>query len=189
MTEEQRLSTILLDSPWISEILHALSRAALPQAYLAAGCIAQTVWNTLWGYPLPYGISDADIIYYDDLNLTKETEIDMEAKLQKDLDGNHPFRLDVKNEARVHLWYEDKFGYAIAPYSSSEAAIRSFPTTATAVGVRYAGGTMEIYAPFGLSDLFSGVVRANKRQITQSIFLSKAEKWKGKWPELTIVPW
>ena len=30
---------------------------------------------------------------------------------------------DVKNEARVHLWYEARFGAAIPPYQSAEAAI------------------------------------------------------------------
>src|ERR1700730_3374080 len=38
--------------------------------------------------------------------------------------------------ARVHLWYEDRFGYALKPYLSSADAIATFPTTATAVGVR-----------------------------------------------------
>src|SRR6476620_8096023 len=62
-----------------------------------------------------------------------------------------PIKLDVKNEARVHLWYEDRFGYAIKPYSSSADAIATFPTTATAVGVRQIHSKFECCAPFGLT--------------------------------------
>src|SRR5437899_6635367 len=51
----------------------------------------------------------------------------------RDLFQHLPIKLDVKNEARVHLWYEDRFGYAIKPYLSSADAIATFPTTATAV--------------------------------------------------------
>jgi hypothetical protein len=34
----------------------------------------------------------------------------------------------------VHLWYGNRFGYAIEPNLSSADAIATFPTTATAVG-------------------------------------------------------
>jgi hypothetical protein len=44
------------------------------------------------------------------------------------------FGIDVKNEARVHLWYKSHFGYDIPPYHSVEEAMDSWPTTATAVG-------------------------------------------------------
>jgi uncharacterized protein len=60
----------------------------------------------------------------------------------------------VKNEARVHLWCEERFGDAIKPYLSSAGAIATFPTTATAIGVRRICGKFECCAPFGLDDLF-----------------------------------
>jgi hypothetical protein len=62
-----------------------------------------------------------------------------------------PYRL---RPAYRHLWYEDRFGYSIKPYLSSAAAIATFPTTATAVGVRRICGKLECCAPFGLDDLF-----------------------------------
>ena len=48
---------------------------------------------------------------------------------------------------------------------------------------------MKIYTPFGLDDLFSGIVRANKRQITSEIYNRKVQKWIIKWPNLKIIPW
>ncbi|MFE7857080.1 nucleotidyltransferase family protein [Streptomyces sp. NPDC057403] len=40
-----------------------------------------------------------------------------------------PAEVEIRNEARVHLWYERKFGVPCPPYGSSEAAIDSFAAT------------------------------------------------------------
>ena len=77
-----------------------------------------------------FGLKDVDLIYFDEQDLSFEAEASHERRL-RDLFQNLPIELDVKNEARVHLWYEDRFGYAIKPYSSSADAIATFPTTAT----------------------------------------------------------
>jgi hypothetical protein len=89
----------------------------------------------------------------------------------------------------VHLWYQDRFGYSIKPYSSSADAIASFPTTATSVGIRRVFGKFECCAPFGLDDLFGLVVKPNKRQITRAIYEAKIARWRSIWPRLTILPW
>lgn len=188
MTDKQMLQEILLQSPAIHQLLDDLKRVPLPGLYLGAGCIAQTVWNHLHGFSYDHGIDDADIVYFDDVDLSEQGE---EAALRAVQDAlSHPvYRLDVKNEARVHLWYERKFGYAIAPYTSCEHAIDSWPTTATAIGIRPIAGGMQVYAPYGLEDLMGGIVRANKAQITEEIYQKKTEKWRAKWPRLTILPW
>ena len=98
-------------------------------------------------------------------------------------------KLDVKNEARVHLWYEEKFGYPIPPYQSTAAAIATFPTTATAIGVRRYGAQFECCAPFGLDDLFDLIVRPNKVQITPAIYDAKVARWRAEWPQLTFLTW
>jgi len=84
-------------------------------------------------------------------------------------------QIDVKNQARVHLWYEKHFAYAIKPYPSLEAAINTWPTTVTTLEARRdAHGKWIVYAPFGLNDLFGMVVIANKAQITQEIYERKS---------------
>jgi uncharacterized protein len=85
--------------------------------------------------------------------------------------------------------YEQRFGYAIEPYLSSADAIATFPTTATAVGVRRIRGKLECCAPFGLDDLFGLIVRPNKGQITRAIYEAKVDRWRSIWPRLTFVPW
>ncbi|MNC63892.1 hypothetical protein D3C75_1140520 [compost metagenome] len=98
--------------------------------------------------------------------------------------------VDLKNQARVHLWYRDKFGIELQPYVSLEAAIDSWPTTVTSLGARLAAdGEWQIYAPFGLQDLFHLTLRPNKALISEEIYIAKTQKWLSKWPELTVVPW
>ncbi|WDH96587.1 nucleotidyltransferase family protein [Paenibacillus urinalis] len=148
----------------------------------------QSIWNYVCGLPVNYGIHDIDFVYFDsDLSYDKECEVIDKVNQRF---GDLPIRLDIKNQSRVHLWYENHFGYPIDPYSSLEEAINTWPTTATAIGMRKdENGEWSIYAPFGLNDLFSLIVRANKSQITKEIYEEKADRWKGKWPALTIIPW
>lgn len=187
-TQIEVLEAIVLQSPTLRDIILRAEELGLPDYYIGAGCIAQTVWNSLSGYPLDYGISDIDLVYFD-TNLEQAAE-EKVAEQARHLYADLPFPLDVKNEARVHLWYEARFGYAIKPYVSLEDAINTWPTTATSMAVRVeAENRLRVYAPFGLNDLFGRIVRPNKAQITEEIYKAKADKWHKKWPELTVIPW
>nr|WP_210316491.1 nucleotidyltransferase family protein [Rhizobium leguminosarum] len=172
----------------MSPLLERWHEIALPDAWLVAGAIAQTVWNHTFGLPLANGINDIDIVYFEANGLSEEAEADHAARIRTTF-SDLPIWIDVKNEARVHLWYEAKFGYPIEPYTSTINAIATFPTTATAVGVRPHNGGLELCAPFGLSDLLGGVVRANKRQITREVYERKVDRWIKVWPELVVVSW
>jgi hypothetical protein len=183
-----RLEAALRQNKCLWEILDRFDEVALPDCWLVAGSIAQTVWNLASGQPAEFGIKDADLVYFDARDLSREAEANNERRL-RDLFRWLPIKLDVKNEARVHIWYESAFGYPIAPYSSTAEAIATFPTTATAVGVRRGPGGFKSCAPFGLDDLFHLVVRPNKKQITQPIYETKTNRWRKIWPGLTIVPW
>ncbi|MGG3471035.1 nucleotidyltransferase family protein [Neobacillus pocheonensis] len=187
--ENLLVKTVSKSEP-LTRILQVLKELNLPfDYYVGAGCVTNTVWNDISGYPLEYGISDVDIVYYDLRDMKPEGEKELKEILKCQL-GDFPFRLDVKNQARVHLWYESKFGFAIKPYLSLEAAIDSWPTTATAIGIRKEQNEVyKIYAPYQLDDLFSMVIRPNKLMVTREIFENKASKWKDKWPRLEIVPW
>jgi uncharacterized protein len=182
------LETALRQNKWLGEILERFEEVALPDSWLVAGCIAQTIWNLGYAQPAEFGLKDVDLIYFDEQDLSFEAEAGHERRL-RDLFEHPPVKLDVKNEARVHLWYEDRFGYAIQPYSSSADAIATFPTIATAVGVRQIRSKLECCAPFGLDDLFGLVVRPNERQITRAIYEAKVDRWRSLWPWLTYLPW
>ena len=183
-----QLEATLRENRSLLEILVRFHEIDLPEGWLVAGAIAQTVWNLSGGYPADRGIKDADIVYYDADDLSAETEAAHEARIRT-LFAHLPTKLDVKNQARVHLWYAKVFGYSIAPYISAAHAIATFPTTATAIGVRRCTGGFECCAPFGLDDLFGLVVRPNRVQITAPIYEAKVARWRPLWPHLTFLPW
>ncbi len=183
-----RLNAIVRDSPVLGIILQRWDEIALPDCWLVAGALAQSVWNASFGLPPMHGISDIDLVYFDGQDLTEDGEAEQARRIAK-MFQDLPVRLDVKNEARVHLWYAEKFGKAIAAYSSTIDAITTFPTTATAVGVRPAGAGLDVVAPYGLDDLMRCTVRANKKQITFEIYEAKVRRWRGLWPDLTVLDW
>ena len=182
------LRPILARSPIVATVVDRWSEIALPDCWLVAGCLAQTVWNDAFGQPAMHGISDIDLVYFDGNDLSQETEAGHTTRVRA-LFADLGLWIDVKNEARVHLWYAEKFGNALAPYVSTEDAITTFPTTATAIGVQPRPDGLHVFAPYGLSDLLGLIVRPNKKQITQAIYDAKVKKWQDRWPDLRVVAW
>ncbi|RJQ80151.1 MAG: hypothetical protein C4519_10420 [Desulfobacteraceae bacterium] len=123
------LESILLDNRLIRTVLERASDLCLPNWYVGAGCVSQSVWNYLAGRDLSADIHDIDLVYYDGADLTEATE-SRRCDSARSLFAELPIRIDLKNEARVHIWHESHFGYPIKPYRSVEEAINSWPTTA-----------------------------------------------------------
>ena len=161
---------------------------SLPQWYLGAGCVAQTVWNIRHGYDPAAGIQDYDLVYFDAAGLSATAEQELQAEVNRRLEGLDVV-VDVKNEARVHQWYEQRFGRHLEPYTSTEDAISTWPTTASSVGVRHGPGGFVVCAPFGLSDLIGMVARPNKAIVTKQVYDEKTSRWAARWPRLHVIPW
>ena len=187
-TQIAQLKKIVMSNKILEDILEKANIIGLKNYYIGAGCVAQTIWNYQMNYELTNGISDIDFVYYDNTDLSFEAEKIITEHIKKEF-TQYPIKLDIKNQARVHLWYKDHFGYDIKPYNSIENAINTWPTTATAIGIKLENEIFKVYAPFGLNDMFGMIVRANKTQITEEIYMQKVKKWKTKWPALTIIPW
>lgn len=188
LTVDSSLRAIVAASPILSTILDRWASIDLPDCWLSGSAIAQTAWNATLGLSPEYGLADIDLVYFDATDLSEEGETRQTARI-RGLFPDVPLWIDAKNEARVHLWYEAKFGYPIAPYQSSEHAISTFPTTAGAVAIRPGAAGLSIFAPFGLDDLLNCTVRPNKAQITQAIYEAKVARWRSCWPALTIIDW
>ncbi|MCV3322640.1 nucleotidyltransferase family protein [Pediococcus ethanolidurans] len=129
-----------------------------------------------------------DIVYFDN-DLGEEKENRVRNRIATTLSTNR-YDVDVKNEARVQLWYQAHFGMSIEPYSSTEDAISSWPSNATAVGVYLdEKQTLQVFAPYGMNDIYKGIMRPNKQMITKAMYDKKAIKWSKKWPELVVKEW
>ena len=181
------LEKIIMESEVLNKILKVLDENFGYDYYVAAGSINQTIFNYYHGYPLDNGIDDIDIVYFDkDTSYEKEDKIIKEvSELLKDIN----IRLDIKNQARVHLWYGKKFGHEIDANKSVEEAISKWGTTVTCIGVRILKGKFKVFAPYGLNDLFKMTIRPVKDNFIKEDYDKKCAKWKEKWKLLTIIPW
>jgi uncharacterized protein len=190
LDEQLRVFQSMLEgNDTLMEVLRRSARFGLPGWYLAAGCVYQSVWNVVTGRRADEGIKDYDLIYFDptDLSWDAEDEVIQAGRVKF---ADLPAPVEIRNEARVHLWYGQRFGVPCVPYDSTEAAIDTFPGMACCVGVRVEGDDeWRVYAPYGLSDIFNLVVRPNPRQATREVYEAKADRWKRQWPELTVIPW
>src|SRR5271170_5544512 len=138
----------------LTEVLARAAVLDLPSWYLAAGCLYQTVWNVVTGQPAEAGILDYDLAYFDSSDLSWAAE-DTIIQAGHQIFAGLPARVQIRNQARVHLWYEQKFGVPCRPHESAEAAIDTFEATTACLGVRLeSGGRWRIYAPYGLADVF-----------------------------------
>ena len=181
------LEEILFKNKTLKEILTRLEKSNLKNYYVGAGAINQTVFNYLHNFKIDANIKDYDIIYYDeDLSYEKEDLVIKYIKeLLKDLDVD----VDIKNQARVHLWYNKKYNDNRKPYTSLEDAVSRWGTTITCIGVRLEDDNLIVDAPYGLNDLFNMIIRPVKIDFKEEDYVKKVNKWKKNWPKLTIIPW
>jgi len=181
------LEKILRMNVKLMKILEILEKDGIKNYYVGAGAINQTVFNYLHGNEIDYGIKDYDIVYYDeDVSYESEDIIikRLEAKF-KDLD----VCVDIKNQARVYIWYYEKYGVKKTPYTSVEDAIASWGATITCVGVRLENGKLRVCAPYGLNDIFGMIIRPVKREFSKEKYDERALRWMKKWPKLKKQEW
>jgi hypothetical protein len=166
------------------QILERLPVLGLPQACLAAGCVWQPYLNWRSGRPAADQINDYDIFYYDSADLSFEAEdrvIRQAAILFQDIDAV----IEIRNQARIHLWYPQRFGCACPAMNSTEEAISRFPVRGTCLGLTGAAdGSVTAIAPFGWDDLIEGVLRPNALCIDPTAFDRKARSYRARWPWL-----
>src|ERR1700731_4876164 len=152
----ERLTAIVRSMPPLMWVLSVARHLSLPDWLVFSGAVYQPVLNHLTGRPLDYGIKDYDLGYFDASDLSYEAEDAVIRRVKAAF--NEPLRsmVEVRNQARVHLWFEAKFGEPYGPLSCSAEALERFTSATFAVGVRLEpDNRLHIEAPFGLADLFA----------------------------------
>ncbi len=188
IADGQRFLEMVLANHTNAQIIERLPRLNTPDTWLVAGCLFQTVWNCLSGKRPDADIMDYDVFYFDDHDLSYEAE-DLVIHRATALFGDLGVEVQVRNQARVHLWYEEKFGIPSAPLLDSRDAINYFLVEPSCLGVRQQAGRIEVYAPFGFTDLFSMTVRPNCRRNLPEVYYRKTRRWVQAWPGLEIIAW
>jgi hypothetical protein len=174
-----RLEAIIRSDPALMTVLTRVHDAALPQWRIVSGCLYQTVWNVLTHRPRGTGIVDIDVIYYDVGDTSWEAE---DAVIRR-----FGTELQIRNQARVHRWYEQHFGVPYAPLHSADESLSRYPVVVQAVGARLEDdGRLDIVAPFGLDDVFGMVMRPNPAFPHRETFDAKVARARAIWPEVAV---
>ncbi|KAK2017602.1 DUF925-domain-containing protein [Colletotrichum eremochloae] len=171
------------------KVLSLAKTLNLPNWYLAGGAVSQTIWNSVAGLAPDTGISDYDVVYFDDSDLSYEAE-DAVIRRGREVFAGIPVEVEIRNQARVHLWYPAKFGVPCPQHKSVEAGIDTWISTSAMIGVRLEeDDRWKVYAPIGLSDYYKMVVRPNTVIGVKEAYEEKARRWLGIWEGLTVFPW
>jgi hypothetical protein len=184
---EAELEAILRRSAPLILVLRTLARLDLPDWLVFSGAVYQRVLNHLGGRPLDYGIKDYDVGYFDAADISYEAEDAVIRRVAAAFEPPLREMVEVRNQARVHVWFEGKFGEPYTPLASSAEALGRFESPMFAVGVRL--GTddrMTVHAPFGLEDLFARRLRRNPTRPGPN-FERSAGRARARWPEIEVV--
>ncbi|MGB3637261.1 MAG: nucleotidyltransferase family protein [Rivularia sp. (in: cyanobacteria)] len=178
MSSVVRLQNILADSP-VGDVLPAISQVNLPNWWLAGGALRNTVWRSIFGEDCQLFIKDFDIAFFDE-NGSRNQELAAKAILTN-LFPDYLF--DIKNQASFARWRSGK-----KTFISTEDGIKNWLHTTAAIGVRLDNlGEWEFFTPYGLEDLFNGIVRATPANVDNPDAQRKADGYLQKCPCLRLV--
>ena len=177
------LLNLAMANPINAEITARLPDLGVEQCMLTAGCLFQAVWNLQSNLPADQGVKDYDVFYFDtDLSYEAEDAVIRRAeRLFEDLGVN----VEVKNQARVHLWYGQRFGRPYPQLHTAKQGVDRYLVAGTCIGLEIASG--EVYAPYGLADVEQGILRINPVHAEPELFAKKARSYQARWPWLRIV--
>ena len=182
---EARLEAIVRAAPSLMIVLETACRLDLPDWLVVSGAVYQRVLNHLTGRDPDYGIKDYDLFYFDAADISYEAEDLVIRRVAAAFEPPLRDQVEVRNQARVHLWFEGKFGEAYSPLGCSAEALTRFVSPLFAVGVKLErDGRLTIIAPLGLDDLFA--LRLRPCPGRERAFARVTPGVTARWPELNV---
>jgi hypothetical protein len=182
----RRLTAILRGAPSLMQVLAVIRALDLPDWLVMSGAIYQRVLNALTGREADYGIRDYDLGYFDASDISYEAEEAIIRRVAAVFDEPMKGAVEVRNQARVHLWFEGHFGEAYTPLSCTAEALERFVSPMFAVGVWLDDDDrLHVAAPFGLADLFALRLRPNPQRRSAG-FARIAAGVTRRWPEVRV---
>ncbi len=119
---QERLIGIVRESEWFMSALTATRELGLSSWCIGAGAVRNLVWDKLHDFHKLTPLSDIDVAYFDASVISTERDAELQDKLTAILPG---LPWEVTNQAAVHLWFKNHFGYEVLPLQSLEEAIAS----------------------------------------------------------------
>ncbi len=182
-----RLIDIVRADPGLMHVLTTVRSLDLPDWRVFSGAVYQSVWNHQTGRSPGYGVRDYDLGYFD-----SDISWDAEDVIIKRVAAafESPFRdiVEVRNQARVPIWFPDHFGEPYDPLSGTDEALERFVAPAFAIGIRLEPDeTISVAAPLGLQDVFDLILRPNPNRGLAKDWARVVERAVARWPELTVL--
>jgi uncharacterized protein len=182
----ERLATIVRGTPLLMRVLLTIRALELPDWLIISGAVYQRVLNALTERAPDYGVKDYDLGYFDASDISYEAEDAVIRRVAAAFDEPLRSAVELRNQARVHVWFEGHFGERYAPLSCTAEALGRFVSPMFAVGARLMrGDRLHIAAPFGLADLFALRLRPNPRRFSAN-FSQVAAGVIRRWPEVAV---
>src|ERR1700712_2032727 len=133
---------MVLTNPVNRAVLERLDQLQAPDCWLVSGALFQTAWDVLKKRAPGHGIKDYDIFYFD-----PDTSWDAEDVFIKRADAlfaDLGAMIEVRNQARVHIWYEEKFQSPYPPLMRTTDGVDRFLTDCAMVGMRPNGAAYDV---------------------------------------------
>src|SRR5436190_804694 len=132
----ERLTAIVYAAPSLMRVVRTVRGLALPDPLVMSGAVYQRVLNHLTGREPDYGVRDYDLGYFDPIDISYEAEDAVIRRAAAAFEPPLRAMIEVRNQARVHLWFEAKFKESYEPLQGCAEALSRFTTTSFAVGAR-----------------------------------------------------
>ncbi|MDQ1154394.1 nucleotidyltransferase family protein [Brevundimonas sp. SORGH_AS_0993] len=185
---EAELAAIVRADPGLMQVLTTVRALDLPDWRLVSGAVYQAVWNAQTGRPHGYGVKDYDLAYFDASDLSWEAEDAVIRRVAAAFEEPLRSQVEVRNQARVHLWFQGRFGEPYEAVTATDAALGRFVAPAFAVGVRLEpDDRITVAAPFGLEDVFALTIRPNPTRPRAKGWARAIDSARARWPELTVI--
>jgi hypothetical protein len=183
----ERLAAIVRGAPSLMQVLTTIRALDLPDWLMMSGAVYQRVLNALTGRPPDYyGVRDYDLGYFDASDISYDAEDAVIRRVAAAFVEPLRSAIKVRNQARVHVWFEGHFSEPYTPLWCTAEALERFVSPMFAVGVRLElDDRLHVAAPFGLADLFALRLQPNPRRLSAG-FVRVATAVTRRWPEVRV---
>ena len=171
MDELEVLGHLLAEDRWRMGVLRLVCDLDIPESFVTGDFVRHLVWDHLHGRPMT-PLETVEVVYW--------APERAEALVDRNLEGELSVRSPKKNWSVFNL-------ARLSPRPDDiEAALRRGPETASAVAVAVDHhDRLSVRAPFGLSDLFDGIVRPVDPSVADEVRNRVVEKrWRKLYPRL-----
>ena len=95
------------------QVLTTIRARDLPDWLMMSGAVYQRVLNALTGRPPDYGVRDYHLGYFDASDISYDAEDAAIRRVAAAFDEPLRNAVEVRNQARVHVWFESHFGEVV----------------------------------------------------------------------------